>query len=194
MWLDRLSSHSTPSGSPPPSNRSYSPAQRRPSHLAPASAAQRPGFNPRSSSLSLVSNDSATSLLASSKRPNGSGLKQTSTVPDVADPLQVLEKILGPEGKGSESSAHARSNGNAVDDDDLELDFGGLSLRDFLVSEELPETESVYSTQTIEECMDTFSNLCDIALMCTQIRETKRNSKTCINLFVPATKCSIRSK
>lgn len=155
MWLDRLSSHSTPSGSPPPSaNRSYSPATRRPSHLAPTSAPQRPGFSPRSSSLSLVSNDSTTSLLASSKRPNGSGLRQSSTVPDAPEPLEVLEKLLGPEGEGLADPSKAAANGTdrTPDESDLELDFGGLSLRE-LVADELLNVEEAtsYHAQTIEE-------------------------------------------
>ena len=153
MWLDRLSSHSTPSGSPPPpTNRSYSPATRRPSHLAPTSASQRPSFSPRSSSLSLVSNDSTSSLLASSKRPNGSGLRQSSTVPDAAEPLKVLEKLLGPEGKGlaDPSNAAAKGTGSIADDSDLELDFGGLSLRE-LATDSSPKEEE--APQTIEECM-----------------------------------------
>jgi hypothetical protein len=157
MWLDRLSSHSTPSGSPPPpANRSYSPATRRPSHLAPSSAPQRPGFSPRSSSLSLVSNDSTTSLLASSKRPNGSGLRQSSTVPDVTEPLEVLEKVLGAERKGlaDPSKATANGTGEIPDKSDLELDFGTLSLHE-LVADELPNVkgETPYNSQTIEECM-----------------------------------------
>ena len=154
MWLDRLSSHSTPSGSPPPANRSYSPAARRPSHLAPNPTPQRPGFSPRSSSLSLVSNDSTTSLLASSKKPNGSGLRQSSSVPKVTDPFEVLEKILGPEGKRIAGPANSRSNGDEGDENDLELDFGGLNLHEFVAADELPKEETLYNTQTIEECMD----------------------------------------
>lgn len=158
MWLDRLSSHSTPSGSPPPpANRSYSPATRRPSHLAPTSAPQRPSFSPRSSSLSLVSNDSTTSLLTSSKRPNGSGLRQSSIVPDVAEPLDVLEKLLEPEGKGlADPSKAGTSNGteSTAGESDSELDFGGLSLRE-LLAEDLSNAKdrTPYNAQTIEECM-----------------------------------------
>jgi vacuolar protein sorting-associated protein 52 len=157
MWLDRLSSHSTPSGSPPPpANRSYSPATRRPGHLAPTSGPQRPGFSPRSSSLSLVSNDSTTSLLASSKRPNGSGLRQSSTVADVAEPLAVLERLLGPEGQGlaDPSKATANGTGSTEDDADLELDFGGLSLQE-CVTDDFPHVkdETSYNAQTVEECM-----------------------------------------
>jgi hypothetical protein len=156
MWLDRLSSHSTPSGSPPPpANRPYSNSlSRRPSHLAPTSATQRPGYSPRSSSLSLVSNDSTISLLASSKKPNGSGLRQSSTVPDVADPLKVLEKLLGSEKEGhTDRNAAGRAEADA-DEDDLELDFGGLSLHELAFDESLDVKEEIpYKAQTIEECM-----------------------------------------
>jgi vacuolar protein sorting-associated protein 52 len=164
MWLDRLSSHSTPSGSPPPpANRAYSPATRRPSHLAPSSAPQRPGFSPRSSSLSLASNDSTTSLLASSRKPNGSGLRQSSIVPDVTDPLEVLEKLLGPEREGLPEPAKTAANG-LVDESDPELDFGGLSLQEVIAEEDSKE-ETVYNAQTIEECMEILSILSEYLLI-----------------------------
>jgi len=163
MWLDRLSGHSTPaatpSGSPPPpANRAYSPAPRRSSHLGPAAAAQRPGFNPRSSSLSLNSNDSTTSLLASSRRPNGSGLKQSVTAVDAPNPLRVLEKLLGPEGnlRSEVSSRGEGSNGNVDLGQDFanELDFEGLSLRELaLRASPFANDEHLYTTQTVEECM-----------------------------------------
>ncbi|PMD47410.1 Vps52-domain-containing protein [Hyaloscypha variabilis F] len=155
MWLDRLSGHSTPTPSaspPPPTNRSYSPAARRPSHLGPAVAAQRPGFNPRSSSLSLHSNDSTTSLLASSRRPNGSGLKQSVTVADAPNPLDVLEKLLGSEGKGKVAKPQTNGDHLAQDEFELELDFEDLSLREFVSRDALfARREQVYATQTVEE-------------------------------------------
>jgi vacuolar protein sorting-associated protein 52 len=163
MWLDRLSGHSTPaatpSGSPPPpANRSYSPAPRRPSNLAPSFAAQRPAFTPRSSSLSLISNDSTTSLLSSSRRPNGSGLKQSVTAVNAPDPLEVLERLLGSEAKEKASSKSANgpsANKNAVDYDyEAELDFDGLSLREIVQGQSSnAKEEHVYTSQTIEECM-----------------------------------------
>lgn len=158
MWLDRLSGHSTPAATPsasppPPANRPYSPAARRPSHLAPAAGAQRSGFNPRSSSLSLHSNDSTTSLLASSRRPNGSGLKQSVTVADAPDPLVVLEKLLGSEGKGAISKPQTNGDNGAEDNFELELDFEDLSLREFASRESsVTKKEHVYTTQTVEEC------------------------------------------
>jgi len=125
--------------------------------LGPASAAQRPGFNPRTSSLSLNSNDSTTSLLASSRRPNGSGLKESVTVLDTPDPLDVLEKLLGLEGKNSAEASGPTgvANGNkaAQDDFEYELDFGGLTLRELAAREPAYSQENHVSTQTIEECM-----------------------------------------
>ncbi|KAI9824419.1 MAG: hypothetical protein M1832_001954 [Thelocarpon impressellum] len=115
MWLDRLSGHSTPSGSPPPRNRSYSPAPRRSSHLAPSSQQQsqlrRAAFNP-------------------SRQLNGSALRHSVSgrpPDDVPDPLDVLEGIIG-------TSLRSRQ---AFDARDLveDIDFGGLSLHDFAAAE-----------------------------------------------------------
>lgn len=163
MWLDRLSGHSTPAATPsasppPPAKRSYSPASRRPSNLAPSSAAHRPSFTPRSSSLSLVSNDSTTSLLSSSRRPNGSGLKQSITAVDAPDPLEVLGKLLGSE--GTDKALLQSTNGDVTPDyaadfdNEAELDFEGLSLQEIVEKEATnPKGEHVNTTQTIEECM-----------------------------------------
>lgn len=148
MWLDRLSGHSTPAsaGSPPPSNRAYSPAPRRQSNLGPSSALQRPGFNPRSSSLSLISNDSTTSLL-SSRRPNGSNLKRTATTVDAPNPLDVLDRIVGDDTLLAPKTLLEKE---AVEDFELELDFDGLGLH------EIAEDQSASGgnvSQSLEECM-----------------------------------------
>ncbi|CAG8973831.1 hypothetical protein HYALB_00005576 [Hymenoscyphus albidus] len=142
MWLDRLSGHSTPAstGTPPPgsANRSYSPAPRRQSNLGPPSSLQRPGFNTRSSSLSLLSNDSTTSLL-SSRWPNGSNLKRTATIVDVPDPLKVLGNIVGSED----------TKGEEIDEDwELELDFDGLGLHE--IAEDRTTSGGIIS-QSLEE-------------------------------------------
>jgi hypothetical protein len=156
MWLDRLSGHSTPgttpSASPPPPNRSYTAPRRTGSHLGPPSV--RPNFNPRSSSLSIHSNDSSTSLLASSRRLNGSGLKQSVTAEESTNPSRVLNELLGVEIQDQpDVSKQDGVNGERITDDDFasEIDFEGLSLRDF-VGRKGPE-EHVDTTQTIEECM-----------------------------------------
>jgi vacuolar protein sorting-associated protein 52 len=152
MWLDRLSSHSTPTGSPPlSSNRSFSPSSRRASHLAPSAAPQRPGFAKRSSSLSLPSNDSTASLPTTS-RHHASGLKQSTTVSDAPDPLFILERLLGPEGKGGTSKAI--NGADPTEESEFGMDLEGLSLREVLAQDTtFSEPELVYNTQTIEECM-----------------------------------------
>lgn len=158
MWsIDRLSGHTTPSASPPPPMNRNLP--RRPSHLVPSPVGGRPPFNPRSSSLSLVSNDSTTSLLSSSRRPNGSSLKQSNTVVDAPDPLKVLGKLLdNGEGVASPSAnGHRGANGIATsiieEDDEAEWDFGGLSLQDIVAGEPFDvEDAHVYKSQTIDEC------------------------------------------
>ena len=141
MWgLDRFSGHSTPSGSPPPQNRSFSPAPpRRPSHLGPGLAA-RPPHSPRSSSFNVSSKyNSSTTSLNSQRLPNGSGLKQQITPPaDVTDPLQLLEEILGrslsdqDERHGENGRVQLEKPAELVDD----VDFGGRSIQDFLKDEE----------------------------------------------------------
>lgn len=160
MWLDRFSGHSTPSGSPPPhQHRSYSPGPRRPTHLA-ARPAQRPGFSPRTSSLSVAvnANASTTSLASTSRLTNGSALKQQITPPpNVADPLDVLEKLVG-------SSLHRKSDYNGHSDDGTivnkptslveVIEFDGLSLHDFAQAEadEAGDVEEQYTVQPVEEC------------------------------------------
>lgn len=96
MWLDRLSGQSTPAQSSTPA-RAYSPAPRKPSHLAvhQSSLASR-----SSTSLSTVldpnHNISTSSLPSPTRAVNGSALRhEQKPPPDVPDPLQVLESILG---------------------------------------------------------------------------------------------------
>lgn len=135
MWLDRFSGHSTPSGSPPPQNRSFSPAPKRPSHLGPGPVS-RPGFSPRSSSLNVAKFNSSTASLSSPRLPNGSGLKQQITVPaNSLNPLEVLEEIVGKhvhaEGKDQSIFEGDRGLGRPLELVE-DIDFNGLGLHDFL--------------------------------------------------------------
>ncbi|KAL8827134.1 MAG: hypothetical protein Q9191_003363 [Dirinaria sp. TL-2023a] len=136
MWLDRFSGHSTPSQSPPPpQNRSYSPAPQRPSGLGPGRPV-RPPYGPRTSSLNVSSKSNlSTTSLSSQRVPNGSILRgQVSPPPDFADPLKVLEAVIG-----KSLSEEKTQNGELNADEVLErpsqlvkeVDFGGLSLQDF---------------------------------------------------------------
>lgn len=137
MWLDRLAGQSSASGgsTPQPGSRSFSPLPRKPSSgLSPYVTSQRQGHSPRSSSLSLASTESSVSLLASSRRPNGSALKQSSTIVDhTPATLEALEKLLGKLQSKDGADANATK---AITEADLDhdFDFKGKSLKDFASS------------------------------------------------------------
>ena len=162
MFLDRLSGHPTPSASPAPSQRSYSPAPRRQlSSGLSRSSLERP-VNRRTSSLnSLVSraNSSTGSLPGTARLTNGSSLRQSTVVPpNVDDPVDVLEKIVGVplerEGgdDGEEQEATERPNELLED-----IEFGGLSLQAFVQTSpatkpEEGKSKELESVQSVEEC------------------------------------------
>ncbi|KAH9908604.1 Sac2 family-domain-containing protein [Xylariomycetidae sp. FL2044] len=141
MWLDRLAGQSGSPSSSQPGSRPYSPAPRRStSGLGPyITSQQRPGVTPRSSSLSLASNDSSTSsLLASARRANGSALKQSTTVYVGPDPVDVLNTFL----QDGDSRAEGTKDdpfASSVTSEHLQLDynFEGLSLRELALSEDV---------------------------------------------------------
>lgn len=154
MWLDRLAGQASGSGSSTPQSvsRSFSPMPRRTSsNLSPYVTSQRQGQSPRASSLSLVSSESSASLLASSRRPNGSGLKQSSA--PVAHPInsiETLEKLLG------QTSSPALAADLDILDSDLVLDFdfGGLSLKELAASQDEADTQPrIPKPQKPSECM-----------------------------------------
>ncbi|KAI9901522.1 hypothetical protein N3K66_003339 [Trichothecium roseum] len=153
MWLDRLAGGpANPSGTstPQPGSRSYSPLPRRTSsNLSPYVTSQR-GQSPRGSTLSLVSNDSSSSLLSSSRRPNGSGLRQTSTIDQGPNSLELLGKILQAFPTGDEKPSFQ----DVIREDDLDLEpnFGGLSLKELSQLEKGEDTNGVAPrSQSIEE-------------------------------------------
>ena len=154
MWLDRFAAQSSPTPSTSqPSSRPYSPLPRRTSSAAgPYVTSHRPGNTPRGSSISLVSNDSSASLLASSRKPNGSGLKQSQTAYDGPDPLETLRRILGQQ--EHTNAPRDQSLPIGVEDLDLDIDFGGLGLRDFATSEAEPRDAARPANQrhSVEEC------------------------------------------
>ncbi|KAF5267181.1 hypothetical protein FOXYS1_1960 [Fusarium oxysporum] len=141
MWLDRLAGGpaSSPGPSTPqPSGRVY--PKRTSSTLSPYVTSQRPGISPRGSSLSLVSNDSTSSLLSSSRRPNGSNLRQASTIETGPDSLEVLETLLA----GLSSDRDQADKKTVINQDDINFDalFGGLSLKELATSEP-PDTTTI---------------------------------------------------
>jgi hypothetical protein len=153
MWLDRLAGQQAGAASPQSNSRPISPLPHRTSSSrGPYLTSQRTGGTPKGSSLSLVSTDSASSLLASSRRVNGSGLKRSTTAADGQDPEEVLVALLGPTPDGAASGEKAR--GSITEEDiDFDFDFGGQSLRGLALDDSSPDGESVYRTQSIEECM-----------------------------------------
>jgi hypothetical protein len=163
MWLDRLSGHSTPSGSPSPyNNRNYPPPSRRPSHLSPNPSSNRPGISPRSSSLTLLStpNDSTTSLPGTSRASNGVSQKQgaSSSRPlGVLDPLDVLNSIIGKkcgENGVTDLDAEAKPAQKPAQLVDT-IDFEGRSLEEFVSKKDETNVflKSEAGAQTIQQCM-----------------------------------------
>ena len=132
MWLDRFSGQSTPAVPSPPPSRNYSPAPRQSSNLT---RPVRPGLasyaSTSTTSLDLSANNSNVSLPSNARLTHGSSLRQEQKPPpDVEDPLQVLQKILGnaKETGDDKVRGHQRTDlGNG----DLEIHFGKLSLQDY---------------------------------------------------------------
>ena len=160
MWLDRFSGQSTPSASPPPQNRSYSPTPRRPTHLAPEH--RRPSFTPRSSSLNPGPRINQSSTSSSSYRlPNGSNLKRQFPPPaNAIDPVSILEDIIGravqkevPRHETKDSTAEWGKPDQFLED----VDFRGLSLQDFAEAADREvmngqSTDQHISARTVHEC------------------------------------------
>ena len=123
--------------------------------------------------MSLVSSSdagSSVSLLRGSARPNGgqlgsSSLKQTTTVDDGSESLSMLGRILGsdvaPERVDSSGAPSPIpeledpfSSSITQEDLEIEFDFGGVSLRDFIAqSDDGGSGVGVHRSQTVEECM-----------------------------------------
>ncbi|KAF4444020.1 SAC2 [Fusarium acutatum] len=162
MWLDRLAGGpaSSPGPSTPqPGGRVY--PKRTSSTLSPYVTSQRPGISPRGSSLSLVSNDSTSSLLSSSRRPNGSNLRQASTIDTGPDSLELLETLLA----GFSSDREQADKKAAINEDDINFEavFGGLSLKELATSEP-PDTTTVSNRKpkTAEESENDRTKLEDL--------------------------------
>jgi vacuolar protein sorting-associated protein 52 len=142
MWLDRLSGHSTPSGTPPPlSKRSLSPAPRRTSRFSPAPQPGRHPLLPRSSSLTLNSNESTTSSIGTSRASNSVGSKAGSSrqrPPGVTDPLEVLNGIIGIAKMKDRSANPVNTAGTTIEKPAQlieAINFEGLSLEEFVLKD-----------------------------------------------------------
>ncbi|KAL6814220.1 Sac2 family domain-containing protein [Trichoderma camerunense] len=152
MWLDRLAaSQASASGPSTPqiTSRHNSPLPRRTSStLSPYITSQRQGPSPRGSSLSLVSSDSTTSLLASSRKPNGSDARQQPG--QAPDSVEVLEKLLAAD---SEVVGKTQSRASLITPEDLtfDVDFGGLSLKELAAGSFDQDATSLRRPQSASE-------------------------------------------
>ncbi|TFA99301.1 Vacuolar protein sorting-associated protein 52 B [Trichoderma ghanense] len=153
MWLDRLSApqaNASGPSTPQLTSRHNSPLPRRTSsNLSPYITSQRQGPSPRGSSLSLVSGDSTTSLLASSRKPNGSEARQNPTA-QAPSPVDVLEKLLAAD---SEVVGKTQSRASLITQEDLALDFdfGGLSLQELAARDSGQDATSLRRPQSASE-------------------------------------------
>ncbi|CCU76951.1 putative Vps52 / Sac2 family protein/putative vacuolar protein sorting-associated protein 52 [Blumeria hordei DH14] len=152
MWLDRLARHSTPSPTPAATFAAHT---RKPNH-AESTSTSRP---PRSSSLTVQTNDAASSLLASRKF-NGSGLKHSSSTSDISNPIQVLQEILATSGdRSSNFLCDTKFDQNLDEYFANKFDFEGLSLQE-LVTTSFDSTDQVQDTnQKAVDCEDDIADL-----------------------------------
>lgn len=189
MWLDRFSVHSTPSGSPPPQARSYSPAPRRTNHLTPNSIPPRPGYSPRSTSLSLAPTlaTSTTSLPAAARIPNSSALRLVASQPaDVPDSLNVLQGLLGLPASSAVSNERRENQAHEAQE---EIEFGGLDLRAFVDSSlnedtGLEDTLAKAEVDALGDCLQAYfpNRFCAyrLILVVLQINGSNQSLRTCI--------------
>ncbi|KIW26084.1 uncharacterized protein PV07_09212 [Cladophialophora immunda] len=141
MWLDRLTAGAaTPSASRESlaPTRPYSPSPRKNSQLAPSQrTVSGLGLSATRSttSLDLSANTSTTSLTTPARQPNGSSLRfEQRPPPNVADPVKVIKTILGNSRHGIAQDGGSR---NRDGETGKEIDFGGLSLEEF-VAQDIP--------------------------------------------------------
>lgn len=121
MWLDRLAGHSTTPAA------SSGPARSQKFNYLVSNSTLRP---PRTSSLSVHSNDSTGSLLAS-KTTDDSCLKHSLVNTKEKSPLEVLQQIL--KLSEHEKTCHSfKESHRDIFHDELvdDIDFGGLNLQE----------------------------------------------------------------
>ncbi|KIX97593.1 uncharacterized protein Z520_06370 [Fonsecaea multimorphosa CBS 102226] len=139
MWLDRLTAGAaTPSASRESlvPTRPYSPSPRKTSQLGQAQRTLSGlglSATRSSTSIDLSANTSTTSLTAPARQPNGSSLRfEQRPPPDVADPVNVINSILGNSKHGTTPDGGSRKRDGETS---KEIDFGGLSLEEFVVQD-----------------------------------------------------------
>lgn len=148
MWLERFSGQSAqqaaPAGGSP--NRSFSPAPRKPIQLGPSTPQRRPGLSTRTSSLgALAGSGSADSLPPAVRIPNGTNLRRElngSPAQDAQDPLDVLQRIIGAPREPRGGDERARGANVVFDESGEDIDFGGMSLEEFVNGVDPPPAET----------------------------------------------------
>lgn len=106
-----------------------------------------------------MSSDSTTSLLASSRKPNGSDARQQpGQAPDSVD---VLEKLLAAD---SEVVGKAQSRASLITPEDLtfDVDFGGLSLKELAAGSFDQDATSLRRPQSASECASRHAHGCNL--------------------------------
>ncbi|POS79155.1 Vps52/Sac2 family protein [Diaporthe helianthi] len=172
MWLDRLGAQHNLQSPSNPNSRPISPLPRRGSSQRGSPYITSQSRSGRGSETSLVSSNSDTgssvSLLRGSGRPNGgqlgtSSLRQTTTVDDGSESLSVLGKILGSEVAPERAELRGAappepqledlfSSTITQEDLEIEFDFGGVSLREFVAKgDDGSPSVGVHRSQTVEE-------------------------------------------
>jgi hypothetical protein len=138
MWLERFSAQSgqsTPTAGSP--SRPYSPAPRKSFQLSPNSIPRRPGLPSRTTSLSVASLGGSTDSLPGAARiPGPSNLRRDlagSPAVDVQNPVDVLDRILGPPRVKDQDArgGGGGDNANVPGTPEQDIDFGDLSLEQF---------------------------------------------------------------
>jgi hypothetical protein len=182
MWLERFSTQSgqsTPSAGSP--SRPYSPAPRKSFQLSPNSIPRRPGLPSRTTSLSVASLGGSTDSLPGAARiPGPSDLRRDlagSPAVDVQNPVDVLDRILGPlQVKGQDArGGGGGDNANVPGTPEQDIDFGDLSLEQFANAPAQPISNKALKVTTdavvedFEKEKDKFEDLHTSIVACDEV-------------------------
>ena len=182
MWLERFSTQSgqsTPSADSP--SRPYSPAPRKSFQLSPNSIPRRPGLPSRTTSLSVASLGGSTDSLPGAARiPGPSNLRRDlagSPAVDVQNPVDVLDRILGPlQVKGQDArGGGGGDNANVPGTPEQDIDFGDLSLEQFANAPAQPISNKALKVTTdavvedFEKEKDKFEDLHTSIVACDEV-------------------------
>jgi hypothetical protein len=182
MWLERFSTQSgqsTPSAGSP--SRPYSPAPRKSFQLSPNSIPRRPGLPSRTTSLSVASLGGLTDSLPGSARiPGPSNLRRDlagSPAVDVQNPVDVLDRILGPlQVTGQDArGGGGGDNANVPGTPEQDIDFGDLSLEQFANAPAQPTSNKALKVTTdavvedFEKEKDKFEDLHTSIVACDEV-------------------------